>query len=155
MRKKCYKITRKNVTSIKNVTKMLQNCAEKCYNKPKCYKNVQKVFHKCYVDSWTQSEKCYKSVTKVLQKCYGNAWTQAVNATNMPVHRCTQMSGSWHSSTPVYRNVRILTFVNTGVQKCQDPDISAHRCTGMSGSWHFCTPVYRNVRILTFLYTGV
>ena len=66
MRKKCYKITRKNVTSIKNVTQMLQNCAEKCYNKPKCYKHVQKMFKNVTLTA----ELNRKSVTKVLQKCY-------------------------------------------------------------------------------------
>ena len=30
-------------------------------------------------------------------------------------------------------NVRILTFLYSGVQKCQDSGISVHRCTEMSG----------------------
>ena len=65
------------------------------------------------------------------------------------------MSGFWHFCTTESRNVTILKFLYTSVQKCKDPDISVHLCAEMSGPWHFCSPLYRNVRIRSFLYTGV
>ena len=36
-----------------------------------------------------------------------------------------------HIASSVCKNPRILKFRNTGVQKCQDSNISVHWCTGM------------------------